>query len=311
MDFIKVYICILNYNTFEKSRVCIESCLIQSDSSFRVVLVDNASTDDSFIKLQELFGDKIDYFQTGANYGYAKGNNLAVQYCIKKGGVYTLLLNSDTELVGKNLLTYLYDIMEEYHDCAIISPTIYEVSTNGLKKIVCSSVYLRLLQRIGVLPQSKIYNESIETISEAHGCALFIDNQKFIGVKGFPEHYFMYAEEGLLAKKLQWSGYEILSIRNSENYVKHNHDTSKSIEPWRCYLMGRNATLEFLENKKDKPKLWGFIFFLYSLQILLLCIKRGSFAHFKGIKDGFYIHSQGYTKEDIFLHGRVAKDRIR
>lgn len=311
MDSVKVYVCVLNYNTFEKSRICIDSCLCQSCSSYRIVLVDNASTDDSFLKLRELYGDKIDYLQTGANYGYAKGNNLAVKYCLSKGGTYSFLLNSDTELVGTNLLKNLLSVVEEYPECAIVSPTIFDVTSIGLRKVICSSAYLKMLQYIGVLPHCEVYTELLETINEAHGCALFVNNRIFVEVGGFPEHFFMYAEEGLLAKKIQWGGYKILYYKNSDTYVKHNHDTSKSIDPWRCYLMGRNATLEFLENRCGKSTRWSVVFFIYSMQILLLCIKRRSFAHFKGIVDGFSIYIKGYSREMCFLHGRAAKDKIR
>lgn len=311
MDSVKVYVCILNYNTFDKSRVCIDSCLCQSYTSYRILLVDNYSTDDSFLKLRALYQDKIDYLQTGSNYGYAKGNNLAVKYCLSKGSTYSFLLNSDTELVGVDLLKNLLKVIEAYSECAIVSPTIFDVTSYGLKKVVSTSTYLKMLQYIGVLPRCEVYTESLEAINEAHGCALLINNEKFLEVGGFPEHYFMYAEEGLLAKKIQWRGFKILTYKSNDNYILHNHDTSRTIDPWRCYLMGRNATLEFLENRCDKSNMWGGVFFVYSVQILLFCIKRRSFAHFKGIIDGFSIYFKGYSKDMCFLHGRDAKDRIK
>ena len=310
MDSVKVYVCVLNYNTFDKSRICIDSCLCQSCSSYRIVLVDNASTDDSFLKLRELYGDKIDYLQTGANYGYAKGNNLAVKYCLSKGGTYSFLLNSDTELVGTNLLKDLLSVVEEYPECAIVSPTIFDVTSTGLRKVICTSAYLKMLQYIGVLPHCEVYTELLETINEAHGCALLINNKKFLEVGGFPEHYFMYAEEGLLAKKIQWGGLKIFAYKSKDDYILHNHDTSRTIDPWRSYLMGRNITLEFLENRIGQSKLWNVVFLMYCLHVLMLCIKRKSFARYRGIRDGFSIYSQGYSHEMCFEHGRSAKERI-
>lgn len=314
MNPVKVYVCVLNYNTFDKARICIDSCLRQSCSSFRIVLVDNASTDDSFLKLRELYGDGIDYLQTGANYGYAKGNNLAVKYCLSKGGAYSFLLNSDTELVGANLLKNLLGIIDEYAECAecaIVSPTIFDVTSVGLRKVICSSTYLKMLQFIGVLPRCEVYTEVLESINEAHGCALLINNDKFLEVGGFPEHYFMYAEEGLLAKKIQWRGFKILAYKSNDDYILHNHDTSRKIDPWRSYLMGRNITLEFLENRIGRSKLWTVVFYMYCIHVLMLCIKRKSFAQYRGIRDGFSIYSQGYSHEMCFEHGIAAKERIK
>lgn len=60
-----VSINILNFNTFDKSCVCIDSCLKQHGVNYQVLLIDNASTDDSFLRLQQKYGDKLLYLQTG------------------------------------------------------------------------------------------------------------------------------------------------------------------------------------------------------------------------------------------------------
>ena len=47
----KVYIIILNYNNWPDTIECLESVYQLADGNFRVVLVDNQSTDDSVRKI--------------------------------------------------------------------------------------------------------------------------------------------------------------------------------------------------------------------------------------------------------------------
>lgn len=134
MDYI-VSINILNYNTYEKSCVCIDSCLRQQNIGFQVLLIDNASTDDSFNQLKQKYGNKLSYLQTGKNLGFAGGNNLGVMHCLKNGIKYAFLLNSDTELIGNDCLSNLISVIMKFDGCAIVSPTIFDVTKSGLLSI--------------------------------------------------------------------------------------------------------------------------------------------------------------------------------
>ena len=310
MQNILVTLNVLNYNTFDKTSLCIDSCLKQNGSFFRVLLIDNCSTDDSYIKLREKYGNKIDYLQTGNNYGYAKGNNLGVQFSLDSGCDYSFLLNSDTELIGNDLTKLLLRIMQKYDDCGIVSPLIYDVTSNGLLPVYNESFYVKLLRIFGVLPKNRRIDNTIETKSEAHGSALFVDNKKFLECGGFPEHYFMYAEESLFSKKILWSGANIYWLNDKCNYVLHHHDTSKSIDSWRKFLMGRNASLEYLENRKGKSRLWFMAFIIYVLRSLISCASENKIVHIKGLIAGIKQYRRGLTKEELFDCGRQAKDII-
>ena len=79
-----VSINILNYNTYEKTKKCIESCLKQKGIKYRILLIDNNSEDASFERLVAEYGETIDFLRNDYNYGYAKGNNLAIRFCLEK-----------------------------------------------------------------------------------------------------------------------------------------------------------------------------------------------------------------------------------
>ena len=301
-----VSINVLNYNTYEKSKVCINSCLMQKDVSCQVLLIDNHSTDDSLEKLKTEFGDRIKYLENEDNYGYAKGNNIGVKYCVEQGVKYSFLLNSDTELVGENLLSQLVKIIKNNKLCAVVSPTIYDVTNKGLILHKNDSSYLRLLRFGCVLPNNKRIADNLWTISEAHGSALLVDNHAFLDVGGFPEHYFMYGEESTFAKNIIWSHKNIFWYNNDKHYVLHHHDKSGNVEPWRLYLMGRNRGIEYWEHKKSHL-MWPFIyrFFCFSL-----AIKKDRFmaSYIEGLKESEILHKSGASDTILYDHAKKIRD---
>lgn len=299
---------ILNYNTFERTKSCIESCLCQNIQDFRVLLIDNNSTDDSFVKLQNIFGDRIDYLQTGSNYGYAKGNNIGVKYSKKRGFRYSLILNSDTELVGSNVIYKLYSVFLNYSDCGIAAPQIFDVTQYGLLENLNDSSYHKILRILNILPKNIQINGFIKQISEAHGSALMVANDAFLKIGGFSEHYFMYCEESLFSKKILWEGLKIYWYRDGVNYVLHHHDTTKRIDSWRFFLMGRNISLEYFENRKGKSK-WLMAYIFLILNILFRSIFIPAYRYmFQGLIKGCFLSQKKLSNEELFQHGKSIRD---
>lgn len=104
-----VSVIIVNFNTKEVTRDCIDSVVAQTkDIEYEIILVDNASSDGS----TEFFaGDsRIKFIQSGANLGFGKGNNLGVEHAL---GKYVFFLNSDTLLLN-NAVKRFYDFMEAH-----------------------------------------------------------------------------------------------------------------------------------------------------------------------------------------------------
>lgn len=298
---------ILNYNTFEKSKLCIDSCLRQIGIEIRIILIDNSSTDDSFIRLKEIYGDRIDYLQNGENYGFAKGNNLGVEYAIKRGYRHSLLLNSDTELIGKTLVCDLVRMFKENNESAIIVPDVYDVTSIGLIKHTNDSPYLKLLRIGRILPKNRRLKKNLTTISEAHGCALMVDNRRFNEVGGFPEHYFMYGEESLFSKKIIWSGYSILWFHSGDSRILHHHDKTGAVDPWRLYLMGRNRGLEYYEYR-ERFFLWRIIYWIFYTKMLIF--NNASHRYYlKGMNLSSDIKDKNLSDDTIFRMGKEIKNK--
>lgn len=302
---LRITINILHYNTFEITSRCIDSCLNQVGIEYRILLIDNNSTDDSLSRLKEKYGDKIDYLHNQNNYGFARGNNIGVKYCYGKGINYSLLLNSDVELQTSCVLKKVFDVIEQYPKCAISVPEVYNITGKGPRLRENDSKYLRFLSYFGILPKRKKISENVYRVNIAHGSTLLVNNKLFTSLGGFPEHYFMYGEESSFEKQVQWAGYDILWLRDSKNCVYHYHDTDVKQDEWRDFLDGRNQAIEYMENKKKFPLRWCIAFHL----CLLIQICKHNSVFVKGCKHGLSLFKKNLSTNEIYQDGVNIRNR--
>ncbi|WP_158508651.1 glycosyltransferase [Gemmatirosa kalamazoonensis] len=95
-----VAVVVVNYRTPALTVACVESVLRSEGGPPRVIVVDNASGDDSVARLRAAFGTEpaVTVCARDVNDGYTGGNNAGVGLARAAGARWALLLNSDTEL---------------------------------------------------------------------------------------------------------------------------------------------------------------------------------------------------------------------
>ena len=79
-----VWIVLLNWNGWRDTDACLESLKSLAYPNFHVVVVDNASSDGSEERLRELHSG-LTLLQSGANLGFAGGNNVGLRYALEHG----------------------------------------------------------------------------------------------------------------------------------------------------------------------------------------------------------------------------------
>ncbi|HSQ74954.1 MAG TPA: glycosyltransferase family 2 protein [Bacteroidota bacterium] len=116
----RVTILVTNWN----GRECLEHCLTSiyeqtQGLPFEVIVVDDASTDDSVRMVQTLF-PQANLLQTPRNLGFVGANNLGVR---SARGAYTFLLNSDTVLLN-DAVSILAAFLDQHTDVGICGPAL-------------------------------------------------------------------------------------------------------------------------------------------------------------------------------------------
>jgi GT2 family glycosyltransferase len=217
-------IIILNYNTAEWVTQCLESLKKNVVNTSRydidVVVVDNASTDDSPQVLKKHF-PWVTLIETGKNLGFAGGNNVALRQVHTK---YVMLLNSDTTCTAETNFDALIEYLEEHPQVGVITPRLElangeldMASHRGEPTPWASLTYFSTLAKL--FPQSELfaqYHQTYQDFSAVHqidacsGAAMVIRTAAMEKAGLLDEQFFMYAEDLDWCKRFREAGYQII-----------------------------------------------------------------------------------------------------
>ena len=217
---------IVNYQTFELTKNTINSILKYTyPFSYEIIVVDNASSDDSLSKLQEYFEDNVTFIASKENNGFAAGNNQALEIA---AGKYVLLLNSDT-IVWENTLENIYNYMEKHTDVGAAGCRV--LLENGELDKACKrsfpnvkNSFFRLFHiptnssddnyNLDNLPDGEIYEIGCLT-----GAFMFIRKDALDEIGFLDETFFMYGEDIDLCYRIKQANWKI--IYYGESRITH------------------------------------------------------------------------------------------
>ncbi|SFQ27282.1 Glycosyltransferase, GT2 family [Desemzia incerta] len=225
---------VLHYITIELTKNCVDSILKKSRDNYYIVIVDNGSTNGTGEKLQELYKDnnEIIVILSNENLGFAKGNNLGIEYAkdILKAE-FVCCLNNDTLLIQNNFHEL---IKKEFNksNAAIIGPEIilndgsvqkfpeklrgiehYRKELAKLKKedsmkdvLKNKIMNMNFFEKIIILRKKHLYRDYNNQRKEnviVHGCCIIFTPAFFEKMKGLDPRTFMYREEAILFVQLK------------------------------------------------------------------------------------------------------------
>ena len=213
----RLSIIILNYNTRDLLDAAIGS--LHSKVSHEIIVVDNASTDDSvsFIKSNH---QNVKLIVSPQNVGFAAGNNLGIRAA---QGDYIMLLNSDTK-VQTGALDKLLHFADSHREIGILTPKL--ILPDGALDLSCHRGFPTLGNSIAyflglesIFPNFKPlaqYHQTYQDFATPHpvdvvsGAAMLIRRQVIDQIGLLDERFFMYAEDidfCLRAKQAGWLTY--------------------------------------------------------------------------------------------------------
>lgn len=216
---------VLHYRREAMTEGCIKS-LLASTRPPRVLVVDNASGDGSFERLQQRF-PHCDFLQTGANLGYAGGNNRGIAQALSQGAARVLVINDDAT-VAPEMLAQLEDAMTA-SSAAVAAPTVYFGSRpelvwwgggyfDPLRMIGRHSHYARplpetifRLSRAAEVSHRPDAPAGLE-VSFVSGCCLLMDADALRRLGAFDESYGAYVEDVELGLRFARAGKRLLWV---------------------------------------------------------------------------------------------------
>jgi N-acetylglucosaminyl-diphospho-decaprenol L-rhamnosyltransferase len=200
-------VAIVNYNTREHLRRCVQSAL--SEQPAQTIVVDNGSDDGSVTMMREEFPSVE--LVVEENRGYGAAGNVAVRRARTR---YVLLLNSDVRLY-KGALATLVEYLSAGIGVGIAGPCVIDEQgrieksarafpTPGEILLQETGLHRLPIRRLQQLPPD--HGGSVEWLL---GAAMAIDVRAFERVGGFDDAYFMYGEEIDLCLRLRQAGWAV------------------------------------------------------------------------------------------------------
>lgn len=216
-----VYIVVLNYRNFADTVECVRSLERLVYRNFKIVVVDNGSPNESEEVLRRAFPHHT-VLQSGANLGYAGGNNVGLRFAFENGADFALILNNDT-LVEPDLLSQLVDCAESDARIGLVGGMVIREDT--LKPCRMSARRIPPLMEIfwnrgwgrwlgihsGLWRRS--YYEGLESFDRparvdiVSGACMMLRRELVAEVGFLDEKTFLFWEEFILAEKIRQSSF--------------------------------------------------------------------------------------------------------
>jgi GT2 family glycosyltransferase len=216
-------IIIVSYNTKEFLKACIESIYKTTKNiKFEIIVVDNASTDDSVAETLKLKTENLKIIENKENLGFSKANNIGVK---QANGRYILFLNSDT-VVYENTLGGMVKFMDEHVDvgaatCKLIMPNgqIDDASHRGFPTPWNAFSHFSGLSKLfGKTRLFGGYNLGFKDFSKTHeidalaGAFMLVRRKAGVDANWWDEDYFFYGEDIEFCYMLKQAGWKIFYV---------------------------------------------------------------------------------------------------
>ena len=253
-----------HYNGEDLLYHCIDSIYKNiSIKDFELIVVDNASTDDSINRIKSSF-ESVKIISSNSNLGYSGGCNLGATHA---SGKYLLFLNNDTEH-SSEWIEKLVHFLDSNSNIAAVQPKIlniynkklfdYAGGTGGfIDKFCFPFVQGRIFD---TLEEDHGQYNNPSKIFWASGAAIMIRSNVFKELEGFDKIYFSYMEEIDFCWRVQSLGHEVWSFPSSYIYHHGPYKNFRKSSINSYYLNHRNSWILFLKNSYN---------FNYGLSIVL------------------------------------------
>ena len=279
----EVAIVILNYNSYEDTLECLESLKKINYQHYRVIVVDNGSTNRSAeILLEACRTENTEFIKSKANLGYAGGNNLGIARAMEEGADYICVLNNDVE-VSPDFLNVLVPFMEQNREIGVCGPLICEYDSR--ENVQSSGARINYwIGEVPILNNGKKVQEIEGNVIECDyiGGACMLFRREAILENGYiPEIYFLFFEE------TEWcarKGYQVICNCNAQVYHKGSVTVSKT-DGMKEHYMRRNRILFVRRNANLIQKLFFYAYIICAISVKAV-IDKGDRKYLKYYVEG-------------------------
>lgn len=278
-----VSVIIVNFNSGDRLRRCLEALAAQTFSGFETLIVDNASSDASLTVAQGA-GVQYSLIEAGSNLGFAAANNLASNAA---RGEWLAFLNPDA-YAAPDWLANLMSARERFAGADAFGSTQIDASDRSIID-GAGDVY----HAFGLAYRGH-FGWPVEALPPEGECfapcaaAMLARRATFIAAGGFYEPFFCYSEDVDFGFRLRLRGGHCVQVRDAVVYHEGSGVTGRKSD-FTVYHGHRNRIWTYHLNMPLALLVLTWPFHL-ALNVLLAlnCATQGNgAAYWRAMKDGF------------------------
>jgi len=264
-----VGVVLLNYNNDRDTIDCLHSLERVKWSNLFVVIVDNASANDSVVRLRTAIAKNemsIVLIENKQNLGFAAGNNIGIRECLKKGCQYVMVLNNDT-VVEKGFLDPLVSFWEKEGKRKKIGALTGKILYYDRPTILWYAggkgfIQLTRYRRIGE-GEPETRHSRIREVKTFSGCFVLFSREILENVGLFDEDFFFGEEDIEYSYRLRKNGFRIYYIPDSK--IWHKVGRTRNLSPaqiYNGYISGFLLAKKVLPPWRERIFRWCYKHFL-------------------------------------------------
>lgn len=247
-----VTVIIVTWNSEKHLPACLDALSVQTNKDFEIVMIDNGSTDQNYLDLEEKYSDlKMTIKKNNENLGFAIANNIGAHLAL---GQWLALLNADA-FPEPDWLERLLEATHTYPNAFFTSR---QIQANNPKYLDGEGD----IYHVSGLAWRKNYNLPVYPLNEdqevfsACGAAALYPRTEFLDAGGFDEDYFSYHEDVDLGFRLRLRGLNCVLVPQAIVHHVGSASTGKKSD-FSIYYGHRNLVWTYF---KDMP---STLFWLY------------------------------------------------
>ncbi len=243
---------VLNWNGWQNTLDCLDALKQCSYPQLAIIVVDNASTDDSIARIKTAHPDVM-LLESGKNLGFAGGNNIGIRYALAHHSDYVWLLNNDTRPAPDALSALLAKALADKRIGAVASVSYYADAPLRVEAWAGARINLWIgYGRNSTIPHADDWFHSL------NGTSMLVARQALEDAGLLDEGFFLYWEDTEFCLRLHKRGWRLGAAPESHVLHKVNASTGGN-----RIILDRYQTasgLRLLRLHSPAPTLASFLF---------------------------------------------------
>ncbi len=236
---------VINWNGTPVIGPCLDSLLASTYERLTVMVVDNASEDDSVRVIRDRY-PSVRIEETGRNLGYAGGANHGLRAARAAGTDFILLMNNDVE-IAPDAVRELVSAARDHSDALLLGPKIYYFDEPDVIWSAGGAVsfWTGHIRHLGIRERDRGQFDDVREVDYLTGCAVLLPTRMLETVGELDETYYMYNEDTDWSTRATRSGGKVLYVPTARLWHKVSSSSGGGLTSYKIYHRIRSTLSYF------------------------------------------------------------------